>query len=529
MKPAFPIRPLGLAMALALAGCAMEPVYERPAMPVPLLYPGQAAPQAAAASAAPDTPAIPAVPASGDVAEAIPVADAPAADIAVAQGLTLSGQQANIEPAPPRMGWAELFNDARLRALIDIALENNRDMQIASERVQEAQAQYGIVESDRFPTVGIGANAQATRTGPAMRGPDSSSVSRVFMAGVGLTSFELDFFGRLKSLSDAALQGYLATEQAERTVHINLVAQVAEAYFRQRTATELAVLMEKTLASRQATLDLVQARYDSGVASALDRTQARAQLETVKADLEGIRRMQAQADNALQLLLGTPPPDDLPPAEVFGKQQLASSVPVGLPSELLERRPDILAAEHRLKAANANIGAARAAFFPNISLTGLLGFASPQLGGLFGGGTRYWQYSPQIQVPLFSSGLKGNLALAEARRNIAVLEYEKAIQVAFREVADALAGEASYHGELDALRALQDTSMEAVELARLRYETGVDSFLQVQTAEVNLYGTQTQLIQTGMESLLNRIALFKALGGGWLRETEARLPVAKSG
>lgn len=524
-----PYLPSSLLVALILSGCAMEPVYERPPMPVPLVYPGQPAPaEAPVPTEAPDASAP--EPEGSVKPSTEPSIEATAET--VPDALRVREIVVTPEPAPlaaADFGWADLFKDARLRALIDIALENNRDMRIATERVEEARAQYGIVESERFPTIGVGANAQATRTGANLRGPDSSSVSRVYMAGVGLTSFELDFFGRLKNLSEAAMQGFLATEQAERTVHINLVAQMAEAYFRQRTASELAILMEKTLKSRQATLDLVQARYDSGVASALDRTQARAQLETVKADLEGIRRMQAQAENAVQLLLGSAIPDGLPEPEVFGKGQLAPSLPAGLPSDLLERRPDILAAENRLKAANANIGAARAAFFPNISITGLLGFASPQLGGLFGGGNRYWQYTPQIQVPLFASGLKGNLALAEARKNIAVLEYEKAIQVAFREVADALAGEASYQGELEALRALQDTGMEAVSLAQLRYETGVDSFLQVQTAEVNLYATQTQLIQTGMESLLNRIALYKALGGGGLRDTMAGREEQKQG
>lgn len=339
------------------------------------------------------------------------------------------------------------------------------------------------------------------------------------MAGVGLTSFELDFFGRIKNLSEAAYQRYLATEQAQRTVHINLIAQVAEAYFRYRTAIELDALMRKTLNSRESTLQLVKARYDSGIASALDLNQAQVQLDTVRADLAAIARMQSQSENALQLLLGAPMPDDLPPAAIFGKDQLMQRIPAGMPSALLERRPDILAAENSLLAANANIGAARAAFFPNISITGLLGFASPQLGGLFSSGNRYWQYAPQIQVPIFGSGLRGNLALAQARKNIAVSEYEKAIQVAFREVADALAGEATYAGQLDALRSLQDASIETVQLAKLRYETGVDSFLQVQTAEVNLYATQRQFIQTGMESLLNRIELYKALGGGWYKDT----------
>lgn len=476
MSTIFVLRPAAIALSasLALVGCSLAPTYERPGMPVPQQYPE-----------------------------------------------TTESTRDLTAPSAADLGWAELFNDPQLKALIDIALDNNRDLRIAVERVEEARAQYGVVQSERFPAIGVAGNAQVTRSPEELRmgGPNSDSVSRIYTAGVGLTAFELDFFGRIRNLSEAAFQRFLATEQAQRTVHINLVAQVAEAYFRYRTAAELESLMQKTLDSRQNTLNLVQARYDSGVASALDLTQARAQLETVRADLAAIRRMQSQAENALQLLLGTPIPQDLPAPTVFGKGQLIERVPAGLPSDLLERRPDVLAAENGLRAANANIGAARAAFFPNISITGLLGFASPELGGLFGSGNRYWQYSPQIQIPIFGGGLRGNLALAEARQNIAVSEYERAIQVAFREVADALAGEATYSGQLDALRALENTSLEAVELARLRYETGVDSFLQVQTAEVNLYATQRQFIQTGMESLLNRVELYKALGGGWYKTT----------
>lgn len=473
-------RPLAVTagLAIALAGCSLAPVYERPDQPVPENYPQ----------------------------------------------LTSSTDSLNA-PSAADLGWSELFRDPQLQALVDIALENNRDLRIAIERVEEARALYGIARSDRFPSVGIGANAQMTRNPEDMRmgGPDAPSVSRVYMAGAALAAFELDFFGRIKNLSEAAYERFLATEQARRTVHINLVAQVAEAYFRYRSAMELSGLMQKTLQSRENTYTLVKARFDSGVASALDLHQAQSQLDTVRADLAAIARVQSQAENALQLILGAPIPETLPDAAVFGKEQLLEQIPAGLPSDLLERRPDILAAENALRAANANIGAARAAFFPSISITGLLGFASPELGGLFSSGNRYWQYAPQIQVPIFEGGaLRGNLEVAEVRKNIAVSEYERAIQIAFREVADALAGEATYAGQLDALRALQDSGFRTLELARQRYETGIDSFLQVQTAEINLYATQQQLIQTGFESLLNRIELYRALGGGWHRDTLAQ-------
>jgi multidrug efflux system outer membrane protein len=465
---------LPVALAIALAGCSLAPTYQRPQAPVPGQFPGM------------DT-------------------GAPGSEQMVAAA---------------DLGWQQVFTDARLTSLIKLALENNRDLRIAVQRVQEARAQYGIADSDRYPTLGIGGTGQITRNPENLRTNQSGgSVTRLYQAGVGMTSFELDFFGRVRNLSEAAYQQYLATQQARRTVQINLVAQVAEAYFRLRTAQELERLSQSTLKAREDTLKLVQARYDGGIASALDLNQARTQLDSIRADLAAVKRSAAQAQNALQLILGTPVPGNLPEPGSFGKEQVVASIPVGLPSDLLERRPDIIGAEHALKAANANVGAARAAFFPNISITGLLGFASPQLGGLFGSGQNFWQFSPQIQMPIFSGSVAGGLDLAKARSNIAVAEYEKAIQTAFREVADALAGEQTYSGQLDALRSQENSALETLRLAQLRYETGIDSFLQVQNAQVDLYATQRSFLQTGLDSLLNRVELYKALGGGWNENT----------
>ncbi|MFA5488456.1 MAG: efflux transporter outer membrane subunit [Candidimonas sp.] len=468
-----------LMLTVALAGCSLAPKYERPAAPVPDRFPGQ---ESAASQPEPSA----------------------------SHGADL--------------GWQDFFRDERLKSLIQIALDNNRDMRIAVQRIEEARAQYGVARSEQFPTIGVGGSGQATRYPPPLRqgGENSPSVARIYQAGVGLTAFELDFFGRVRNLSEAAFQQFLATEQARQTVHINLVAQVAEAYFRLLAAQQTEHLIEQTVASRENTLKIVQSRYDVGVVSALDLNQARSQLNTVRADLAAIKRAQAQALNALHLVLGAEIPAGLSEPAVFGRDQLMSGIPVGLPSDLLQRRPDIRAAEHGLLAANANIGAARAAFFPNISITGMLGFASTQLGGLFSSGNRFWQFSPQVQMPIFSGGVTGNLALAEARSNIAVSTYEKTIQVAFREVADALAGEETYSGQLDALRDMEQSSAETLKLAQLRYETGVDSFLQVQNAEVDLYTTQRAFLQTGLDSLLNRVELYKALGGGWLEHSQAQ-------
>ncbi len=449
------------ALALSLAACSLAPRYEQPALPVPAQFPGQ---QAEAAQS---------------------------------------------------VAWKTFFRDPRLAALIELALENNRDLRIALSRSEEAQAQYGLARSERFPTIGPGGTAQIARTPESLRAAGTPSVSRQYQAGVSLMSFELDFFGRVRNLSEAAFQQYLATDQARRTVQLTLVAQVAEAYFRLRTAEQLEQLTRSTMNTRQATFKLVQSRYDAGVASELDLHQARSQLDALRADQQAVLRQRVQAGNALQLLLGATPPENLPEPAAFDRNQLLAALPSGQPSDLLTRRPDIIAAEHTLRAANANIGAARAAFFPNISLTGLLGFASPQLAGLFSSDNRMWQFSPQIFVPLFSRSTTANLDVAQARQHIAVAQYEKAIQVAFREVADALAGEATYAPQLDALRDRERAAMDSLRLARLRYETGVDSFLQVQTAEEALYGVQQQLLQLGMDSLLNRVGLYKALGGDW--------------
>lgn len=466
----FRLTALCVLTTFALAGCSLAPRYERPAAPIPALYP-----------------------------------DAPATG-AADQGAAAAAD----------LGWREFFRDPRLLALIEIALQNNRDMRIAVERVQEARAQYGIQQSERLPTIGIGGNAQIQRNPENLRASaDMPSVSRYYQAGIGSTSFELDFFGRVRNLSEAAYQQYLATEQAQRTVHISLVAQVAEAYFSLRTAEQQQDLVQKTLQSRQNTYDLVKKRYDIGVAGALDLNQAKGQVDSARADLQNIKRVQARALNTLQLLAGQPLPADLPAAATFGKDQLLASVPVGLPSDLLVRRPDIIGSEHALMGANANVGAARAAFFPNISITGLLGFASPALGGLFSSSQRFWSFAPQLTMPIFSGGVSGNLDLAKARKNIAVAQYEKTIQTAFKEVADALAGEATYAGQLDALRAQEDSALQTLKLAQLRYDNGIDSFLQVQTAEITLYTTQQQFLQVGLDSLMNRVELYKALGGGW--------------
>lgn len=456
--------------ALLLAGCSLAPTYERPMAPIAPVFDHQ------------------------DPAQ-------------------VEQELAKLDS----LGWREFFTDAYLQDLIELALLNNRDLRIAVDRIEEARAQFGIARSDQIPSFGARGSGQVIHNPADLRtgGPAASSISRVFQAGVGVTSFELDFFGRLRNLSEAAYQQYLATEEAQRTVRINVVAQVAEAYFKWRSAQEMQKLIQSTLISRERSYQLVNTLFEVGVASALELNQAELQLDTIRADLQQTQRAEMQAYNMMTLMIGTSIPDNLSAPAVFGKNQIVADIPVGLSSSLLERRPDIIEAEYQLKAAYANIGAARAAFFPNISITGLLGVASPALSSLFDSGRTYWQYSPQITMPLFSGGVQGNLDVAKARQNIAISNYEKAIQTAFKEVGDALAGEATYGKQLDALRAMERSASETVRLSNLRYEIGIDNFLQVQTAEINLYSAQQLFVQTGMDSLLNRVLLYKALGGGW--------------
>ncbi len=483
-------------VAVALAGCSLAPDYKRPDAPVVNNWPDQPKVQFSNDSRASTVGTQPATAVE-------PETGTPAADL----------------------GWRVFFHDPRLQRLIELSLQNNRDMRVAVLRVEEARAQYGVQRGAQWPSIGAGIQGTRQHLPKNLRagGPDSTSISSQYQAGIGLTTFEIDLFGRLRNLSEAAYQQYLSTEQAQRSVHITLVGSVAQSYFNVRAADVQLDLTKQTLASRQESFNLVKRRFDGGVASELDLNQSKSLLDTASADLAQLARLRAQAINALVLLIGSPLPDDLPAPAVFGRDQLLAQVPAGLPSDLLERRPDILAAENNLKSANANIGVARAAFFPTISLTALLGAASPALDGLFKGGQGYWSFSPSITAPLFAGGsIREGLNLAKARDNIAVAQYEQTIQQAFQEVSDALAGEATYSAQLDAQRALQDSSARTLELSNLRYTNGIDSYLQVQTAQVDFYNAQLGLVQTGLAALINRVELYKALGGGWEEQTKVQ-------
>ena len=415
--------------------------------------------------------------------------------------------------------WHEFFGDERLRRLIGIALANNRDLRSAVLGIERARAQYGVVRADLFPTVGIGAN----RT----RQPSPSGVTAdVYSAGFVLSSYELDFFGRVRSLSEAALSLFLGSEEARKTVQISLVAAVANAYLNLLADDELLAVTREALATREESTRLTRLMYDSGVVSELDVHQAESLLEGARAAVALLNRQRAVDENALVLLLGQPIPPDMPPGGTLADRYVLADLPAGLPSEVLTRRPDVREAELQLIAANANIGAARAAFFPRISLTATAGIASTELSGLFEGGSGAWTFAAQLLQPLFDAGRnQANLEIAEADRAIAVARYEQAIQIGFREVSDALAGRSTLDEQLRAEEAVVRADDARFRLADLRYRSGTASYLEVLDAQRALLISQQAVVRTRATLAQNQVGLYRALGGGW---SEAEAPIAAS-
>jgi len=414
-----------------------------------------------------------------------------------------------------------MFPDARLQRLIAVALENNRDLRLATLNVEAVQAQYRIQRAARLP--GIDASGQATRQRTAANGPGSPSqsagVTEQVGVGVGLSAFELDLFGRVRSLTEAALARYLATEEGRCTAQIALVGAVADAYLAERLALEQRDLAERTLADWQQSLDLARLLRQAHQNSGLDVAQAEGQVATAEADLEARTRALAQARNALHQLTGADLPDDLPQGLPLDREPVLSVLPAGLPSDLLMRRPDIRQAEQTMVAANADIGAARAAFFPRISLTASLGYASPAMSGLFDSQHRGWSFSPQIVQPLFQGGrLRAELRVAEVRKSSAVAEYERAIQTAFREVADGLAGQQTFGRQIAAQLQVVDSAERRAELSYLRYRAGVEGRLELLDAQRQLYAARQTLLDLRRDAFGNAVGLYKALGGGLVAE-----------
>lgn len=414
-------------------------------------------------------------------------------------------------PAVSQIAWQAFFRDARLQQVIALALENNRDLRVAVSNIEKARAQYRIQRAAQWPSIAVdgGQTANGTDTGSG-----DVAIGRQYTATVGFSGYELDLFGRVRSLKREALEAYLATEEAQRSTRLSLVAEVAGDWLTLAADIERLALAKKTLESQQASLKRNEARHAQGVVSGLDLAQARTSVENARIDVATYTTQVEQDRNALELVAGAPVPEALLPVEGTDTPVALAEIPAGLESSLLLDRPDVLSAEHTLASANADIGAARAAFFPTITLTGSAGRGSEQLSDLFGGGTRLWSFAPRISVPIFNAGsLRASLKASEAQRDIAVATYEKTIQTAFREVADALAVRAGLRERLAAQQALVDTTARAYTLAGTRYRNGVDSQLAVLDAQRARYAAQQGLIGLRLVEASNRVTLYKALGG----------------
>jgi multidrug efflux system outer membrane protein len=455
------ILPLGL--LLLCAGCTLAPTYTRPAAPVPEVWP-DGAPKPGAPSAA-------------------------------------------------DLRWQEFFTDPGLQSVIKLALANNRDLRISTLNVEKAQAAYRIQRSDLFPDAGVMASGEKYRKPEKMDSDGKASIVETDSVKVGILSWEIDFFGRLRSLKDKALNQYLATDQARAAARISLVSAVAQGYLLHAADSENLRLAQATFDAQKAYYELIGKSRDLGVASDLELRQAQSQTEAARADVARFRGLVLQDQHALDLLVGTRVPADLLPKGLDAAGEL-KDVSAGLPSEVLLRRPDILMTEYQLKAANANIGAARAAFFPNVTLTAGAGTMAPGLSSLFGSGTRTWSFAPQIIAPIFTGGsLKAGLKVAQLERDIAVAQYEKAIQTAFQEVSDGLVQRTSLAERLDAQSTLVEALDASYRLSDLRYKEGLDGYLGVLVAQRSLYAAQQGLVATRLACRVNQVTLYKALGG----------------
>ncbi len=456
------------AAAMAISGCAyMAPDYERPVAPVSANWPQQAG---------------------------------------------IDNMATNKAAVP--QDWRIFFPDLRLQAMIATALEHNRDMKIAVSRVEEARSLYGIQRADQVPNINVGVSGTESRIPAAVSATKAQQTTRRVDANMGLLAFELDFWGRVASLSNAAKASYLASEAAQRAFRLSLIADVADGYLSLKEADERSTLAQSTVKARQESLLLLEKRRDVGLASDSDYLQAKGAYDSARAELAALERQKGLAENLLRVLVGLDR-SDWPEGKSLIDQGLQMDLAAGIPSEVLLRRPDILSAEQRLIASNANIGAARAAFFPRISIVGSYGSASPELSGLFDAGTTAWTFTPSISLPIFSGGRNvANLDLAQARKVIAIAEYERVIQQAFREVSDGLVARASLIEQTKALQEYEQSQQQRLTLAQARYEHGVASYLEVLDAQRDLFLAQQSLIQT-RRALLSAVArLYKALGGG---------------
>ena len=419
---------------------------------------------------------------------------------------------ATVAPAPSELNWQEFFPDENLQKIITTALKNNRDLRLATLNVERARALYGIQRAELLPAVNAIGSMSRQRVPADLSSTGKAMTLEQYGVNFGISAWEIDFFGRIRSLKDRALEEYLATDQARRGAQILLVSTVANAYLTLAADRENLRLASSTLASQEAAYRLIRKRHEVGLVSELDLRRAQSQVDAARGDVARYTQLVAQDENALNLLIGSPLPGELLPTGL-GSVIPPKEISPGTSSELLLQRPDVLMAEHRLRAANANIGAARAAFFPRIALTSAIGTASAELSGLFKSGSDVWSFAPQIVLPIFDARTWSAYDATKIDREIAVAQYEKAIQTAFREVADALAVQGTVNRQITAQQSLVDAFAETYRLSNLRYTKGIDSYLSVLDAQRSVYAAQRGLIVLHLARLINQVTFYKVLGG----------------
>jgi multidrug efflux system outer membrane protein len=437
-----------------------------------------------------------------------------AIELPVPQNYALASEGSGVKA--PELHWQKFFSNPKLQQLIDLSLANNKDLQIAALNVQRVRSLYQIEDSALYPSLDLNASGTRQRLPADLTGTGTAQINQQYSATVGITSYELDFWGKVRNQSEQALQQLYSTEQAQLSSQISLVAELANAWLTYAADQQLLELATHTLHSQQKTLELTEQSYHLGAASALTLQQVKSTVATAKVDIARYQRLLQRDKNALDLLTGTQVSEQLLPDRPLSKLLQLPELPAGLPSDLLQQRPDLKAAEHDLLAANANIGIAKAAFFPSISLTANAGSASAELDNLFKGGSGSWSFIPSVNLPIFNMGrTQANLEVAEAQQQLALVTYQQKIQQAFREVSDGLADREGYAAQLQAQQDLANSNQQSFILSEARFKQGADSYLQVLDAQRSWYSAQQQLISGQQALLASQISLYKVLGGGW--------------